>query len=69
MRGAISKLDESLSSGDLSGATAWLSENIQTHGSLFEPKATIEKATGSSVTVDPLLEYLEKKYADLYGLD
>ena len=66
MRESISNLDESLSSGDLSGATAWLSENIQVHGSLFEPKATIEKATGTIVTVDPLLDYLEKKFADLY---
>ena len=66
MRESVSNLDESLSIGDLSGATAWLSENIQVHGSLFEPKETIERATGTSVTVDPLLNYLEKKYADLH---
>ena len=57
---SVSNLDESLLSGDLKGATTWLSENVQIHGSLFEPKATIEKATGTSVTVDPLLNYLEK---------
>ncbi|MDC1383046.1 carboxypeptidase M32 [Candidatus Puniceispirillum sp.] len=68
MQESIFNLDDSLSNGDLSGATAWLSENIQVHGSLFEPKATIEKATGTSITVGPLLNYLEKKYADLYGL-
>ena len=68
MRESVSNLDESLSSGDLKGATTWLSENIQIHGSLFEPKVTIEKAIGTSVTVDPLLNYLEKKYADLYGI-
>ena len=68
MRESISNLDESLSSGDLSGATTWLSENIQIHGSLYEPKATIEKATGTNVSVEPLLDYLETKYADLYGL-
>ena len=68
MRESVSNLDESLLSGDLKGATTWLSENVQIHGSLFEPKATIEKATGTSVTVDPLLNYLEKKYADLYGI-
>ena len=68
MQESISNLDDTLSNGDLSGATAWLSENIQVHGSLFEPKATIEKATGTSITVGPLLNYLEKKYVDLYGL-
>ena len=68
MRESISNLDESLSNGDLSGATAWLSENIQVHGSLFEPKATIEKATDNRITVTPLLKYLEDKYSDIYGL-
>ena len=46
----------------------YLRENVQVHGSLFEPKATIEKATGNEVSVDPLLNYLEEKYKDLYGL-
>ena len=54
--------------GDPSGATKWLGKNIQMHGSLFEPKATIEKAINNSVTVSPLLNYLKDKYSDLYEL-
>ena len=68
MKSSISNLDLSLSNGDLSSATEWLRENVQVHGSLFEPKATIEKATGKEVSVDPLLDYLEDKYKDLYDL-
>ena len=68
MQESVSNLDESLSTGDLSGATAWLRENIQVHGSLFEPKETIEKATDTEITVTPLLNYLEEKYSDLYEL-
>ena len=68
MKSSISTLDMSLSNGDLSSATEWLRENVQVHGSLFEPKATIEKATGNEVSVDPLLNYLEEKYKDLYDL-
>ena len=47
MKRAIPDLDISLSTGNLSQATAWLRENVQVHGSLFEPRATIEKATGA----------------------
>ena len=68
MQTSISDLDVTLLNGDLSLATNWLRENVQAHGSLFEPKATIEKATGSEVSVDPLLNYLEEKYKDLYDL-
>ncbi|MEK9533139.1 MAG: carboxypeptidase M32 [Alphaproteobacteria bacterium] len=64
----ISDLDFSLSKGNLSQVTAWLCENVQVHGSLFEPRATIEKATGAKVTVKPLLNYLEEKYREIYDL-
>lgn len=69
MKDAIPDLDASLSAGNLSEATAWLRENVQVHGSLFEPRATIEKATGAEVSVKPLLNYLEEKYGDIYGLE
>ena len=68
MKDEIPDLDVFLSTGNLDQATAWLRENVQVHGSLFEPRATIEKATGAEVTVKPLLNYLEEKYRDIYGL-
>ncbi len=68
IRETVPNLDVSLSNGDMSGATAWLRENIQVHGSLFEPKATIENATGTEITVAPLLNYLKEKYTELYSL-
>ena len=64
----IPNLDASLSAGNLSQATTWLRENIQVHGSLHDPRATIEKATGAKVTSKPLLNYLEEKYRDIYRL-
>ena len=68
MKDDIPDLDASLSAGNLSHATAWLRENIQVHGSLHDPRATIEKATGAEVTVKPLLNYLDEKYRDIYRL-
>ena len=68
MKKVIPDLDIPLSTGNLSKATAWLRENVQVHGSLFEPKATIENAIGAEVSVKPLLNYLEEKYTDIYDL-
>ena len=68
MKEEIQDLDIALSAGNLSQATEWLRENVQVHGSLFEPKATIEKAIGAEVTVKPLLNYLTEKYSDIYSL-
>jgi len=68
IRNAVPNLDESLSQGDVSSATGWLAENIHIYGSLFEAKATVEKATGSDVSVKPFLTYIKEKYTDLYRL-
>lgn len=68
MRKTVSNLDDALSNGEPSVATEWLRKNIHLHGSLFEPKATVEQATGGDISVEPLLKYLEEKYTELYDL-
>ena len=68
LRAAVPDLDEQLSRGDASAATGWLRENLQRFGGLREPRATVEKACGFAASETPLLEYLEEKFAGLYGL-
>ncbi|ETX13095.1 peptidase M32 [Roseivivax halodurans JCM 10272] len=69
LREAVPDLDTQLASGDLSGATGWLRENVQRHGGLYEPRETIIRATGKEPSEEPLMRYLETKFGNLYGLD
>ncbi len=68
MQGEVEKLDEDLRAGDTSRATAWLAEKVQRHGGLYEPAEVIERACGFAPDVEPLLEYLESKFGDIYRL-
>lgn len=68
LREAVPDLDGQLAEGDTSVATGWLRENLQQFGGLREPRETIAKACGFEPTEVPLLDYLEAKFADLYGL-
>ena len=68
MREAVPSLDADLAKGDTSNATIWLRENVQRHGGLFKPTDVIARATGKVPTEEPLLEYLETKFKDIYGL-
>ena len=68
MRRDLPGLDGHLSKGDTVPATTWLRENLQQHGSLREPIDTITEACGFAPSVEPLLNYLEEKFADLYDL-
>ena len=68
LRADLPGLDDRLSQGDVTPALAWLRDNLQQHGGLRDPHETIAHATGSAVSEEPLLSYLETKYAALYGL-
>ncbi|WP_136635566.1 carboxypeptidase M32 [Pseudooceanicola onchidii] len=68
MRTAIPDLDDHLAKGDTTPATTWLRQNVQTHGGLYRPAEVIEKACGAAPTAAPLLDYIEAKFTDLYGL-
>lgn len=68
LRTAVPDLDAQLATGDTSAATGWLRENLQRHGGLREPRDTIAHACGFEPHEGPLLDYLEAKFAGLYGL-
>ena len=65
---AVPDWEAALARGEATVATRWLRDNLQRHGGLRAPRATVEHATGAPVTEAPLLDYLEAKYAALYGV-
>ncbi len=68
MRAAVPDLDDALSRGDAAPGVEWLRENLQRHGGLRTPRATIQAATGGDISPEPLLSYLEQKFGRIYGL-
>lgn len=68
LRAAVPDLDSQMAAGDLAAATAWLSENVQQYGGLYEPRDVITRACGEVPSEAPLLDYLEAKFGAIYGL-
>ena len=68
LRKDVPDLDEALATGDTSPATEWLRAHVQTHGGLFEPRDVIARATGAAPSEGPLLDYLEAKFGEIYGV-
>jgi carboxypeptidase Taq len=46
----------------------WLIENIYQHGSKFTAPELVERVTGSSIRIEPYINYLHAKYGELYQL-
>ncbi len=68
LRADVTDLDDRLAEGDTSAATRWLQNKLQQHGGLYSPREVIEKASGTPPSEAPLLDYLEEKFAGIYGL-
>ncbi|MDF1499244.1 MAG: carboxypeptidase M32 [Anaerolineales bacterium] len=47
---------------------SWMKENIYRHGRKYTPSELIERATGGPIQVQSYIDYLKKKFGDLYGL-
>ena len=68
LRADLPDLDACLAEGDLRPATDWLRDKVQRHGGLMEPRAVIAGACGFAPSEAPLLDYIETKFAGIYGL-
>ncbi|MCU0853312.1 MAG: carboxypeptidase M32 [Thermoplasmata archaeon] len=58
-------LDE-VEKGNMRAPLGWLAENVHRKGALFQPQALIKMVTGTDVTVEPFVKYLEKKHSDIW---
>ncbi len=54
--------------GNLAPITAWLREKIHRHGQLLLPKQLLENACGAPFDPNCYVDYLKKKYGELYSL-
>jgi carboxypeptidase Taq len=53
--------------GDYSGLLNWLRDRIHRHGQRYRAADLCEKVTGKPLSHKPLIDYMNKKYGDIYG--
>lgn len=58
--------EKKVSQGNFAFIKEWLSQNIYQHGRRFTPKELIQHVTGKPFTAQPYIEYLNKKYKEIY---
>ena len=68
LRADLPGIDADLARGDARPATDWLAAKVQRFGGLYRPAEVIERACGFAPDEGPLLDYLDAKFTDLYGL-
>jgi carboxypeptidase Taq len=58
---------QSVGQGKLEPVVGWLRENVHSEASLYDPRDLAQRVTGMKLTAKPFLDYLEKKYSQLFA--
>jgi carboxypeptidase Taq len=64
----IKDIEGKIETAEFDVILAWLRENVHVHGAKYEPQELIQKITGSKITPEPFIKYLNNKFGEIYGL-
>jgi carboxypeptidase Taq len=67
-KGEHPEIYQEIGRGDFSTLLGWLRENVHRHGGRYTPEELVKRATGSPLDTTPYLDYLGRKFTELYGL-
>ncbi len=57
-----------MTTGDYGKITKWLGERVHAHGGKFTLPEMAERAVGEDLSSEPYINFLKKKYGEIYGL-
>ena len=61
-------IEQAVSAGDFAKINGWMKERVWKNADRLPPKEWIREITGEDFSVEPFLDYLEKKYTTLYAI-
>ena len=61
-------ISEEIEGGEFGTLHGWLRQNIYRHGGKYTTNEVLEKATGSTLSVEPYVAYLRSKFGEIYDL-
>ena len=64
----LGDLPEQFARGEFETLKGWLNQQIHKEGGRLQPRRLVEAITGSAPSHEPLMQHLETKYGEIYGL-
>jgi carboxypeptidase Taq len=63
----LSEWKNQVAQGNFRDIKQWLIKNIHNHGDLYDPLDLLKKTSGEELSIEPYLNYLNRKYSKLYS--
>ncbi len=64
----IPDLEDQIRRGEFGALLSWLREKVHRYGRKYEPQQLVQRITGSKITPEPYLRYLQQKFGAIYNL-
>lgn len=64
----IPDVEAHIEKADFAVILDWLRSNVHIYGAKYEPQELVQKITGSKITPEPFMRYLDRKFKDIYSL-
>ena len=61
-------IPDEITQGKFDTILGWMREHVHQYGAKYEPQEIMLKATGSKITPEPYVKYLQTKYGEIYNL-
>ncbi|UJF36349.1 carboxypeptidase M32 [Paenibacillus hexagrammi] len=68
LRKELPNFDQLIEAGNLAPIKEWLTDKIYQYGKLLTPSEIVMQVTGEELNPDYLVQYLEDKYKEIYGI-
>jgi carboxypeptidase Taq len=65
---ALPEVEANMTHGNFAPLRMWLTDNLYQHGARYEPETLVERASGSPLSAQHLIDYLHNKYSVLYNI-
>lgn len=59
-------IPDEIGQGQFDTLRNWLKDNVNQHGRKYQTQELLERATGKPLTIEPYINYLKKKYGEIY---
>ena len=68
MQQDLPDVDQQIAEAKFDSVLGWMREHVHGYGSKYEPQELVQKVTGSKITPEPFMRYLDAKFSDIYAL-
>ena len=68
MKKDLPDVERQIEQGQFQGLLGWMRKHVHQYGAKYQPQELVQRVTGSKITPEPYVRYLQEKFGSIYDL-